>query len=155
MDAHVDYLKHTQANADILRQIVKDVRELRPLDSNLASALICSTEASRSKPRSNTKKDRISQTSSSNKKKYKVEDQPRIAKSSLNNLNRISKTVCNENVKHYVLNVNSQPMCATCNECMFDSIHDSCVHDYLVDVNARVKSKAVKPRKSKSKKKKT
>nr|GEV16792.1 hypothetical protein [Tanacetum cinerariifolium] len=38
MDAHVDYLKHTQANADLLYKIVKDARDLRPLDSNLASA---------------------------------------------------------------------------------------------------------------------
>ncbi|GKC06322.1 hypothetical protein Tco_0997932 [Tanacetum coccineum] len=75
-----------------------------------------STEASGSKPRSNTKKDRISQTSRSNKKTNKVEAQPRIAKSNLNNTNRISKIVCNENVKHSVLNVNSELVCATCHE---------------------------------------
>ncbi|GJY79838.1 retrovirus-related pol polyprotein from transposon TNT 1-94 [Tanacetum coccineum] len=113
-----------------------------------------STKASGLKPRSNTKKDRITQTSSSNKKKNKVEDQPRIAKSSLNNVNRVSKTVCNENVKHSVLNANSNFICATCHECMFDAIHDLCVHDYLNDVNARVKSKFVKSRLAKSKKKK-
>nr|GFA01905.1 hypothetical protein [Tanacetum cinerariifolium] len=38
MVAHVDYLKHTQENVDILREIVKDARELRLLDSNLAFA---------------------------------------------------------------------------------------------------------------------
>ncbi|GJU45409.1 retrovirus-related pol polyprotein from transposon TNT 1-94 [Tanacetum coccineum] len=141
MAAHIDYLKHTQANDDILREIVKDDRELRPLDR-----VSCSTKASGSKPRSNTKND---------KKKNKVEDHPRIAKSSLNSTNRVSKIVCNENVKHSVLNANFELVCATCNECMFDSIHGSCVHGYLVDVNARVKSKAVKPRNSKSKKKKT
>ncbi|GJY33765.1 hypothetical protein Tco_0418234 [Tanacetum coccineum] len=120
-----------------------------------STGVSCSTIASRSKHRSNTKNDKIPQTSRSNKKKNKVEDHPRIARSCLNNMNRISKTVCNENVKRYVLNVNSKLVCATCNECMFDSIHDSCVHDYLVDVNAQVKSKAMKPRNSKSKKKKT
>ncbi|GJR15214.1 retrovirus-related pol polyprotein from transposon TNT 1-94 [Tanacetum coccineum] len=197
MAAHVDYLKHTQANADILREIVEDARELRPLDSNLASAykfvtripdllvyvsatcpstkhvsdklvvvtpmnrtmkvrfaepLSCSIEASGSKPNNNTKNDRIPQTSRSNKKKNKVEDHPRIVKSSLHNLNRISKSVCNLNVQQSVLNANSQLMCATCNECMFDSIHDSCVRDYHVDVNARVKS--VKSKNAKRKKKK-
>nr|GEV27617.1 retrovirus-related Pol polyprotein from transposon TNT 1-94 [Tanacetum cinerariifolium] len=90
-----------------------------------------------------------------NKKKSKVEDQPKISKSSLNNVNRISKTVCNENVKHSVLNANSELVCATCHECMFDAIHDQCVRDYLVDVNARVKSKSVKSKSTKSKKKKT
>ncbi|GJX31185.1 hypothetical protein Tco_0241040 [Tanacetum coccineum] len=92
-----------------------------------------STEASGSKPMSNTKKDRITQTSSSNKKINKVEDQPRIAKSSLNNMNRVSKTVCNANVKHFVLNATSELICATCHECMFDAIHDLCVSDYLND----------------------
>ncbi|GKC81717.1 retrovirus-related pol polyprotein from transposon TNT 1-94, partial [Tanacetum coccineum] len=113
-----------------------------------------STEASRSNPRSNTKKDKIKQTSSSNNKKNKVEDHPRIAKSCLNNMNRVSKSVYNANVKHYVLNVNSELICATCHECMFDVIHDLYVHDYLNDVNARVKSKYVKSRLAKSKKKK-
>ncbi|GKG23623.1 hypothetical protein Tco_0391659 [Tanacetum coccineum] len=37
---------------------------------------------------------------------------------------------------------------------MFDVIHDLYVHDYLNDVNARVKSKYVKSRLAKSKKKK-
>ncbi|GJV71593.1 retrovirus-related pol polyprotein from transposon TNT 1-94, partial [Tanacetum coccineum] len=153
MAVHVDYLKHTQENVDILHEIVKHARDLRPLDSDLASAckfvtriqelivyviatcpsskhvsnklvavtpmnrtrkvrrVSSSTEASRSKPRSNTKKDRISQTS-----------------------------FCNKNVKHSMLNANSKLVCATCHECMFDAIHDLCVSGYLNDVNARVKS---------------
>ncbi|GJR18262.1 retrovirus-related pol polyprotein from transposon TNT 1-94 [Tanacetum coccineum] len=37
-EAHVDYLKHTQENADTLREIVKQARELNPLDSDLDSA---------------------------------------------------------------------------------------------------------------------
>ncbi|GKE33131.1 hypothetical protein Tco_1452453, partial [Tanacetum coccineum] len=82
------------------------------------------SEASGSKPRNNTKKDRITQTSSSNKKKNKVEDDPMIAKSSLNNMNRVSKPVCNAYVKHSVLNENSKLICANCHECMFDAIHD-------------------------------
>ncbi|GKA88895.1 hypothetical protein Tco_0810707 [Tanacetum coccineum] len=36
-EAHVDYLKHTQENADTLREIVEKGRELRPLDSDLDS----------------------------------------------------------------------------------------------------------------------
>nr|GEV02212.1 hypothetical protein [Tanacetum cinerariifolium] len=96
---------------------------------------------------------RITQTSSSNKKTNKVEDQPRIAKSSLNNLNHVSKTVCNVNVKHSVLNANSKLICATCHECMFDAIHDLCVRDYLVDVNARVNSQSMKSKNAKSKNK--
>ncbi|GJV08365.1 retrovirus-related pol polyprotein from transposon TNT 1-94 [Tanacetum coccineum] len=37
-DAHIDYIKHTQENADILRELVKHARALRPLDSDLDSA---------------------------------------------------------------------------------------------------------------------
>ncbi|GKC46087.1 retrovirus-related pol polyprotein from transposon TNT 1-94, partial [Tanacetum coccineum] len=115
-DAHVDYLKVTQEHTDTLLDTVEQARALKPLDNALDYALSCSTKASGSKPKSNTKKDRITQTSSSNKKKNKVEDHPRIAKSSLNNMNRVSKLVYNENVKHSVLNANSKLICATCHE---------------------------------------
>ncbi|GJS58326.1 hypothetical protein Tco_0653110 [Tanacetum coccineum] len=143
-------------NSDVITSKVKPQEKQTTNNSVLPSTRVsCFTEASGSKPRSNTKNDRILQTSSSNKKKNKVEDHPRIAKSSLNNLNRISKSVYNLNVQQSVLNANSQLICATCNECMFDSIHDSCVCDYLVDMNACVKCKSVKPRNAKSKKKKT
>ncbi|GKD65058.1 hypothetical protein Tco_1307166, partial [Tanacetum coccineum] len=92
---------------------INKARKVRFAESRVSS----STKVSGSKPWSNTKKYRITQTSSSNKKINKVEDQPRIAKSSLNNMNRVSKTVCNANVKHFVLNVNSELICATCHEC--------------------------------------
>ncbi|GKB41428.1 retrovirus-related pol polyprotein from transposon TNT 1-94 [Tanacetum coccineum] len=37
-DAHIDYIKQTQENADILRGLVEQARVLRPLDSDLDSA---------------------------------------------------------------------------------------------------------------------
>ncbi|GJR85963.1 hypothetical protein Tco_0209974 [Tanacetum coccineum] len=37
-DAHIDYIKHSREHADILREIVKHARALRPLDSDLDSA---------------------------------------------------------------------------------------------------------------------
>nr|GFA51027.1 hypothetical protein [Tanacetum cinerariifolium] len=76
-------------------------------DMSPSTRVSFSADASGSKPMSDTKKDRISQTLSSNKKKNKVEDQPSIAKSSLNNVNHISKIVGSKNVKHSVLNTNS------------------------------------------------
>ncbi|GJX84814.1 hypothetical protein Tco_0335588 [Tanacetum coccineum] len=190
-EARVDYLKHTQENADMLHEIVKKAIELRPLDSNLDSAftpinknkkvrfvepstsssntqkqvdscktkdsnkpllpstgVISSTNASRSKPPGNTKQNRISRPTSSNKKN-KVEYHLRSIKPKLNKNNRISEPVCNKNVKHSVLNVNSELICATCNECMFDTIHDLCVLDYLNDVNVHFKSKSIKSKKKK------
>ncbi|GKB26683.1 hypothetical protein Tco_0866084, partial [Tanacetum coccineum] len=109
--------------------------------NNVVERVSSSTEASGSKPRSNTRKDKISQNSSSNKKINKVEAHLRIDKSSLNNMNRVSKITCNENVKYSVLNANSELVYATYHECMFDAIHDLCVSGYLNDVNAHVKSK--------------
>ncbi|GJV98169.1 hypothetical protein Tco_1553421 [Tanacetum coccineum] len=59
-----------------------------PMNKTRKVRVSSSTEASGSKPRSNTKKDRIAQTSSSNKKINKVEDQPKICmtRSSTNEL---------------------------------------------------------------------
>ncbi|GKA21375.1 hypothetical protein Tco_0701364, partial [Tanacetum coccineum] len=37
-DAHIDYIKHTQENVDILRELVEHARALRPVDSDLNSA---------------------------------------------------------------------------------------------------------------------
>ncbi|GJU17999.1 hypothetical protein Tco_1145965 [Tanacetum coccineum] len=132
-----------------LKGKVEHARALKPLDSDLDSAsVISSTCASGSKPPSNTNKNRISRPTSSNKKN-KVEDHLRSVKPSLNKKNRVSEHVCNANVKHSVLNANSELICATCNECMFDSIHDICVLDYVNDDNMCVKSKSVKSKKKK------
>ncbi|GJZ68537.1 retrovirus-related pol polyprotein from transposon TNT 1-94 [Tanacetum coccineum] len=54
----------------------------------------------------------------------------------------ISKTcpsLTKPNVKHSMLNANSELICATCNKCMFDAIDDMCVLDFVKDVNARSK----------------
>ncbi|GJS12503.1 retrovirus-related pol polyprotein from transposon TNT 1-94 [Tanacetum coccineum] len=44
-DAHIDYIKHSKKHADILREIVKHARALRPLDSDLDFA--CSSSKSK------------------------------------------------------------------------------------------------------------
>ncbi|GKA47661.1 retrovirus-related pol polyprotein from transposon TNT 1-94 [Tanacetum coccineum] len=101
-----------------------------------------STNASGSQPMSNTRNNRISRPSSSNMKDKRVEVHPRNVKSSLNKINRVS--VCDANIKHGVLNTNSDFVCSTCNECLFSANHDMCAIDYLNDVNARAKAKSVK-----------
>ncbi|GJZ23730.1 retrovirus-related pol polyprotein from transposon TNT 1-94 [Tanacetum coccineum] len=113
-----------------------------------STGVISSTSASGSKPQGNTKKNRISRPTSSNKKN-KVYDHLWRVKPSLNKTNCVSEPVCNENVAHSILNANSELICATCNECMFDSIHDLCVLDYLNDVNVHAKPKSVKSKKKK------
>ncbi|GKA13582.1 putative reverse transcriptase domain-containing protein [Tanacetum coccineum] len=82
--------------------------------------------APRSKPPSNKKNDRISQTPSRNKKN-KVEAQPR----KVNKMNRVVKPVCDVDVKHSLSNVNSEILCATCNKSTVDGVHDKCLLDLV------------------------
>ncbi|GKE66817.1 hypothetical protein Tco_1520978, partial [Tanacetum coccineum] len=107
-----------------------------PMNKLIKLGVISSTSASGSKPPGNTKKNRISRPTSSNQNN-KVEDYLRSVKYSLNKKNHVSEPVCNANVKHSVLNSNSELICATCNERMFDAIHDLCVLDFVIDVNVR------------------
>ncbi|GJY48511.1 retrovirus-related pol polyprotein from transposon TNT 1-94 [Tanacetum coccineum] len=112
--AHSDYLKHTQEEAVILREIVEQGKSQNPLNESLDSALKPSTSASGSQPSGNPKIDKIQRT-------------PRTA-----------------NVQHSKLNANSELLCVKCNGCMLSDNHDLCVLDFINDVNARNKSKFVK-----------
>ncbi|GJT03608.1 integrase, catalytic region, zinc finger, CCHC-type containing protein [Tanacetum coccineum] len=141
--AHSDYLKHTQEEAAILREIVEQGKSQNPLNESLDSALKPSTSASRSQSSSNTKKDKIQRTPSSTQKN-KVEAHPRIVKSSLRNKNCFVEPKGNENVQHSKLNANSKPLCVKCNGCMLSDNHDLCVLDFINDVNAHTKYKSVK-----------
>nr|GEW03883.1 retrovirus-related Pol polyprotein from transposon TNT 1-94 [Tanacetum cinerariifolium] len=71
-----------------------------------STGLKCSTSASGSKPSGNTKNNRISQPSSSNKIN-KVEDQPRSVKTRKNNKNRVKKVKCDDHVMQSSSNANS------------------------------------------------
>ncbi|GJU83443.1 hypothetical protein Tco_1285808 [Tanacetum coccineum] len=68
-----------------------------------------STEASGSKPRSNTKKNKILPAKSENEKK--VEDHPRTNKSVWTKVNRVDSSISS---KHVVINSNSKSVCKTC-----------------------------------------
>ncbi|GJR28398.1 retrovirus-related pol polyprotein from transposon TNT 1-94 [Tanacetum coccineum] len=127
---HSDYLRHTQEQAAILREIVEQEKLQNPLNNSLESAC-------------NTKKDEIQQTPSSTQKN-KVEAHPRTVKSSLKNKNCFVKPKGNANVQHSKLNANSEHLCVKCNGCMLSDNHDLCVLDFINDVNARTKSKSVK-----------
>ncbi|GJT50437.1 hypothetical protein Tco_0976594 [Tanacetum coccineum] len=105
-----------------------------------------STNASRSKPSGNTKKNRISRTSSSIQKN-KVEEHLRSFKSSLNKKNHVSE--CNASTNHVVFDVNSKLVCSTCNECLLNACHDMCVVDYLNNVNDHARSSSSKRNKKK------
>ncbi|GKB81181.1 retrovirus-related pol polyprotein from transposon TNT 1-94 [Tanacetum coccineum] len=145
MEDHADYLKQTKEHADTLHDIVEQARALQPLDSTLDYALNSSTHAGRSKPKGNTRNNRISRTSSSNLKSKKVEDHPRNAKTSLNKKNHVFD--CIASTMHVVLNANFEFVCFTCNECLFNVCHDLCVVDYFNAVNSYTRAKSGKSNK--------
>ncbi|GJS01733.1 retrovirus-related pol polyprotein from transposon TNT 1-94 [Tanacetum coccineum] len=89
------------------------------------------TDASRSQPRSNTKKNRILPAKSGNKKK--VEEHHRIIKSSLKTMNRVDSSISS---KHTVINSNSHYVFQTCNKCLISANHDMFVVNYLHSMNA-------------------
>nr|GEW32006.1 Gag-Pol polyprotein [Tanacetum cinerariifolium] len=122
----------------------------------------CSTSAIGSKPLGNTKNNRITQPSSSNKIN-KVEDQPRSVKTRKNNMNHVKKlkcddhvmqSMCNTNsisvsinnaaVKNSVNDVKSGCLCAICGKCMIAETHHACVHLVINKMNESKKSKSAK-----------
>ncbi|GJZ90325.1 retrovirus-related pol polyprotein from transposon TNT 1-94 [Tanacetum coccineum] len=130
------YVQDTCPNA--ITPSPKKAESSKTLDSNTpvlsSTGVNCSTNCG-SKPPGNKKNDRISQTSSRNKKN-KVEAQPR----KVNKMNRVVKPVCDVDVKHSLSNANSEILCATCNKSMFDGVHDKCLLDLVQNGNNRTKS---------------
>ncbi|GKB66885.1 hypothetical protein Tco_0928297 [Tanacetum coccineum] len=104
-------------------------------DVPYCQGLKCSTSNCGSKPTSNKKNDRISRTPSRNMKN-KVEAQPR----KVNKKNSVVEPICDVDVKHSLLNANSEPICATCKKSMFDGVHDMCLLDFVENMNSRAKS---------------
>nr|GEY51012.1 hypothetical protein [Tanacetum cinerariifolium] len=123
-------------------QVSELLEKLKISDQKMKQQIILFEKVS-SSPSGNTKKDKIQQTPSSTKKN-KIEAYPRTIRSSLINKNCVVKPKDNAYVQHSKLNVNSDLQCVTCNGCLFFDNHDSCVLDFVNNVNARVKSKFVK-----------
>ncbi|GKF16341.1 hypothetical protein Tco_0061259 [Tanacetum coccineum] len=68
--------------------------------------------------------------------KNKVEAQTR----KVNKKNSVVEPIRDVNVKHLLLNANSEPICATCKKSMFDGVHDMCLLDFVENMNSRAKS---------------
>ncbi|GJS10211.1 retrovirus-related pol polyprotein from transposon TNT 1-94 [Tanacetum coccineum] len=122
-EVHLHYIKHLNENVETLREIVEDAKVERPLDTSLASAYRVNgaSAASRSKPRSNTKKDRTLPAKSALKQ---VKAHYRMNKSNEKQKNRVDSSI---SYKHAVVNSNSNTSCKTCNKCLIYVNHDQCV----------------------------
>ncbi|GJZ11741.1 retrovirus-related pol polyprotein from transposon TNT 1-94 [Tanacetum coccineum] len=112
-------------SVETVREIVEEARVVKPLDNALNYA------SSGSKPRSNTKKNRILPAKTENKKK--VEDHPRTNKSVWTKVNRVDSSISSKRV---VINSNSESVCKTCNKCLNSASHEMCVVNILNSVNA-------------------
>ncbi|GJX71607.1 retrovirus-related pol polyprotein from transposon TNT 1-94 [Tanacetum coccineum] len=165
-EVHITYLRNTQEQANILREIVEQAKAKQPLDSELDLAckyatriqeLLVYVESSNTSD-SNThvlsstgvkcstsncgskppgnKKNDRISQTPSRNKKNKVESQPR----KVNKMNRVVKPVCDVNLKHSLSNANSDILCATCNKSMFDGVHDKCLLDLVQNENNSTKS---------------
>ncbi|GJR20182.1 retrovirus-related pol polyprotein from transposon TNT 1-94 [Tanacetum coccineum] len=169
-EIHIEYLKYTQEQADNIWGLVEQAKAKQPSDKELDFACkhtqriqklliyvqdtclnaiklnekkVAVTPKNKvkkvsncgSKPTCNKKNDRISRTTSRNMKN-KVEAQPR----KVNKKNIVVETICDVDVKHSLLNENSEPICATCKKSMFDGVHDMCLFDFLENMNSHAKS---------------
>ncbi|GJQ91663.1 retrovirus-related pol polyprotein from transposon TNT 1-94 [Tanacetum coccineum] len=114
--AHSAYIKHTQEEAAVLRDIVNHVKSKYSLDHSLESAC------------------RIHN--------YLVSNKPMSSSTGVKPSTRVHKRIiCHQ---HSKLNANSELKCVKCNGCMLSDNHDLCVLDFINNVNARHKSKSVK-----------
>ncbi|GKC29299.1 retrovirus-related pol polyprotein from transposon TNT 1-94 [Tanacetum coccineum] len=125
---YVDVSRMKQTIETITKEHAVKKNTLKTNNTMLPSTgRVSSTNASGSKPRSNTKNDRIPQPSRRSMKN-KVEAHHMKFKSSDNKNNHVSD--CNVNVRNVALLKSSDTICLSCNECLFFANHDTCVVQY-------------------------
>nr|GEX32032.1 retrovirus-related Pol polyprotein from transposon TNT 1-94 [Tanacetum cinerariifolium] len=121
-------------------QLPQTVRNTYPRVST-STGVNHKTNVSRPQHRSNQLKDKVVPNNSQLKlNKTQVEVHPRIPSVS----NKIKSVIaCKDSLNSRTLNANV--VCATCNKCLVDSNHFSCVTKMLNNVNARTKKPNVVP----------
>ncbi|GJV49814.1 hypothetical protein Tco_1440026 [Tanacetum coccineum] len=129
--------KYTKLSQELVEYVIGTCpKEFKERDNKSKVTMIpstgvsSSTGVSGSKPRSNTKHDRILPAKSVNKKK--VEDHPRTNKSVWTKVNRVDSSISSKRV---VINSNSESVCKTCNKCLNSANHEMCVVNILKYVN--------------------
>ncbi|GJS22233.1 retrovirus-related pol polyprotein from transposon TNT 1-94 [Tanacetum coccineum] len=178
---HSAYIKHTQEEAAVLREIVDHVKANYPLDHTLDSACRFTkliqellTNISKTCPSINNSREKLVAVTPKNKGKRVRFTEP-VTSSGNKNTKTSSSTnlVSNKpmlsstrvklstsasgsqpsgntkkirfriaHVHHSKLNANSELKCVKCNGCMLSDNHDLCVLDFIINVNARTKSKS-------------
>ncbi|GJV90841.1 hypothetical protein Tco_1538654 [Tanacetum coccineum] len=130
-EAHIDYLKYTQEQADILQGIVKQAKAKQPLDNALDFACKHAQRIQELLVESSTTSDSNTPVLSPiGLKCSTIEAQPR----KVNKKNSVVEHIHDVDVKHSLLNANSEPICATCKKSMFDGLHDMYLLDFVVQI---------------------
>ncbi|GJZ25496.1 hypothetical protein Tco_0569749 [Tanacetum coccineum] len=169
-EVYLNYLRHTQEQANTLREIVEQAKAIQPLDRELdlackhttriqelfvyvqdtcPNAITPSTKKVAVTPMNNVKK--VSNCGSKplgNKKNDIISQTPSRNKKNkvqaqprkVNKKNHVVKPVCDVDVMKSLSNANSEIQCATCNKSMFDDVHDKCLLDLVQNGNNRTKS---------------
>ncbi|GKC61104.1 hypothetical protein Tco_1088702 [Tanacetum coccineum] len=79
-----------------------------------------------------------------NEKKVVVTPKNKVKKVKIevkvNKKNLVVEPICDVDVKHSLLNANSEPICANCKKSMFDGVHEQCLLDFVENVNSHAKS---------------
>ncbi|GKD90488.1 hypothetical protein Tco_1365995 [Tanacetum coccineum] len=55
----------------------------------------------------------------------------------LHEINHVVEPIRDVDVKHSLLNANSEPICATCKKSIFDGVNDICLLDFVENMNSR------------------
>ncbi|GKA19390.1 retrovirus-related pol polyprotein from transposon TNT 1-94, partial [Tanacetum coccineum] len=156
---HYAYIKHTQEEVAVLKDLVEHVKANYPLDHPLESALAITpknkdkrvrfTEAVTSSGNKNTKTASSSNLVSNKPMLSSTGVKPstsasRSQPSGNTKKDKIQQTPRTANVQHSKLNANSELKYVKCNGCMISDNHDLCVLDFINNVNARINSKSAK-----------
>ncbi|GJT55016.1 retrovirus-related pol polyprotein from transposon TNT 1-94 [Tanacetum coccineum] len=115
-EAHIDYLKYTQEQADILREIVEQAKAKQPLDDELD--LACK-HAQRIQELLVYVRDTCPNAIKLSAKKVVV-----TPKNNVKKVRFAEPLTSSSNIKQ--LKANSELICATCKKSMFDGVHDMC-----------------------------
>ncbi|GJX00710.1 retrovirus-related pol polyprotein from transposon TNT 1-94 [Tanacetum coccineum] len=168
--AHSAYIKHTQEEAAVLRDLVDHIKANYPLDPTLESACKYAkliqellTKISKTCPSLNNSGEQLVAVTPMNKNKKvrftellkltvnlqtcRVKPSTRASGSQPSGNTKKDKfrqtPSSTQKNKHSKLHSNSELKCVKCNGCMLSDNHDLCVLDFINNVNARKKSKSV------------
>nr|GEX12242.1 integrase, catalytic region, zinc finger, CCHC-type, peptidase aspartic, catalytic [Tanacetum cinerariifolium] len=131
-EIHIEYLKYTQEQADILRGIVEQVNVKQPFDNALGFSC---KHAQRIHELLVYVRDTCPNAINLSAKKVVVTPKNKVKK-----VRFAEPLTSSSNIIQSLLNANSELICATCKKSMFDGVHDMCFLDFVKNVNSRAKS---------------